>query len=238
MARFLPLEQTGAVPDMHWPCYEKWEQREEFLKAWRESARECDGDSGWVTVFVGEACTVRMEIAAPPEQLPDSDFMLRSAWTARVVEDPSISVWLHHCGTRMTTSLEQWESWLEASRVIESELVRTAWEEAQSELRSLRPYELRECVDQQSVLEAIQARLDEFKRRIETEHEERSRLLSTRNEKLAESLKREPDCPHCGAEFAALKYYDNRTRSRRSCVICQSCGRSSRHEEFEGEISF
>lgn len=60
-----------------------------------------------------------------------------------------------------------------------------------------------------------------------------SSTLEGRNLRLHLFLKSRPECPFCGADFSELKYYRGVEKKRLSCVICQSCARSSRIEEFE-----
>lgn len=217
---------------MHWDCFENWEHRADFVRALLEAVTSPNHEWGFCTVFRGEHCSVVLNLVLPQEvETGTVRFECRRA-TPR--ENPPVTVWLHEVGVSLRTALVGWDDWLRDEHTFDRTLCQTAWARAEEELRYISSEDLLSMVDTKAVYDAWNARAERESKR----DAEKASIIAEHNQTLHSIIEREPKCPHCGHRFVALKYYDNRGKGRKSCVVCQECARSSRVEEFKGEIAF
>lgn len=220
---------------MHWACFIGWQHRAEFAAAYVRARAHCQPGCGQALAFSGKHCSVVACVIAEESITP---FEHSEPTRATLGENPGLVVWLHGVGLPFVTSLTEWDQWLSGEREFDDEFLQSCWNETISELRSLSKAQLMKDVDGPAVVDAFNAKMQ---RRFETSEAERLQAeakLREHNQTFHAILQSRPPCPHCGGDFELLKYYDNRANDRKSCVICQTCARSSRVEEFRGEIAF
>ena len=221
---------------MHWDCFENWAHRADFVEALIAVVTSPNHEWGSDTAFEGDYCSVLLNLVVPMEpEAGTVDFEHRRAAPR---ENPRITIWLHDVGVSLSTTLKEWDGWLREDRSFEREPVQKAWKDAQEELIGMSSEDLVSMVDIEAVYDAWNRRAERQSVLDGQRDAEKAALIAEHNQNLHEIIDSKPSCPHCGQSFQALKYYDNRGRGRKSCIICQECARSSRVEEFKGEIAF
>ena len=219
---------------MHWDCFENWDHRKEFTRELIAVVTERDKAWGWDRALAGQHCSVLLSLIEPDR----NSTLPALSRSAAHRDDPKVVLWLHEAGVSFDMLLSEWAAWLSGTHKWSRTLLQRSWDRAYEELKDLSAEDLLARVDLDGVIEASNTRASKETIQSQERQSKRATDLKHRNEDLQKLLIREPSCPHCGANFELLKYYDNRANDRLSCVICQKCARSSRAEEFNGEIAF
>lgn len=211
---------------MHWGCFWSWPQREEFSRGYVQSSLH-----GYAKVYAAVEVyrdadgVVMIEPAKRSLKLEE----------AGASEDPRIHVWLWSTNMEYSVLSSEWVEWL-TEPVCRPEL-KPVLEALKSRLSSLYPQAsgLLEGVNIEAQVDKQQAFVLEVFGKSRRQMEEREQFLREQNEGLDSFCRQCPNCPHCGAPWEMMRYYDLREKGRRSCMICQDCARSSHLEDYMGK---
>ena len=227
---------------VHWHCYAPWPERESFSEVYVEVTRKHLEGSGRAEVFDHDRCSL---FVSPTD-------LQGNCKAPRVIraDRPQGELWFKTTGTALSFWVDEWVELWSRRCGLRHPLEEKALRECQTTLLNefATPKDLLARVDVSKTITRFQDYLEANRSYYSWPPNRTQRFvgdlslseseLRNHNLLLHEILEGSPNCPHCESSYTSLKYYDNRGKDRKSCVICQVCARSSRLEEFQGEIAF